>query len=75
MCRSVPHPRCGGGVFTILDINGGSLSINNAGSIATNPGNLGIGPNVTSVLQKATITGNVTVDPTDTYSPRASTLP
>ena len=69
--HAAPFPTLGAAAFTVLDINGGNLDINNANGITTNPGKVGIGPNVSSTLQKATITGNVTVDPTDTYSPSA----
>src|SRR5262245_34763068 len=50
------------GSFGVLEINGGSLSLNNA-HLA---GNVGQGPGSTSVLENTDVSGTFTYDPTAT---------
>src|SRR5262245_57857984 len=48
------------GQFAVLSINGGFLSLNSSHLV----GNVGLGPQGTSVLQKTDIQGTAYVDPT-----------
>jgi hypothetical protein len=50
------------GSFAVLGINGGVVNLNSSSIV----GNVGLGPNETSSLQKTTVTGQFLYDPTST---------